>query len=221
MSLEFFDGTCFKGLLVDLKGRIRRHDVAPSLEFECPVKRADLDFTADGLGSLAPFEFNGLDAVFFQYIFRHSQACVFHIHLDQHLPKTLMVSFVGLDPAIHFRGFLDHVVAVQLEIGVDAADIFTAHDSDAGDRAADGKGIPVFAGDFRGAQCPGKNRQFHLDFLVPAVGRFRVHLGEDGRIGRTVNHPESSGSHGIPLDIQMRVVHRIVLVRSGGDIPER
>ena len=82
-----------------------------------------------------------------QDIFRDTKARIFHIHLNENLAIPLVEAFVGLDAAIHLRGALNLSVAIQFQLRVYTADVFTADKSDPRDGGTDGKVLPVLLGD--------------------------------------------------------------------------
>ena len=111
----------------------------------------------------------------------------------------------------------DLAVLVDLQLRVDAADVFAAHQADAGNGRAHGKVVPVGPGDLGAAQGAGEHGDFHLDFFGCPVPGLGDHLGENGvvRVGL-----DPLGADGVSVDVEVRVVHRVVLVRAGGDLAE-
>ena len=123
-----------------------------------------------------------------------------------------MITLIGFDPAVHFGRFFNLAFA-DFKTGVDSADIFAAHQSDAGNGGAGGKMFPVFTGNLSRTKRPGKYGQAHLYFLFPAVFRFRVDGGKYRRIGACFDAlGQTFGAYRIPLIAQMRIIQGVILV---------
>ena len=221
VPFELLDGAFLEGCLVDRVGGVGRNDIAAFLELQRPLQAVDLDFAADTLGALPPFQLDGFQAVLLMDIFGHAQSGILDVHLDQDFTVALVIAAVGLDAAVHIRGRGDLALVIALQLGVDAADIFAADQSHAADSRPDGEVLPVFAGYLGGAQGAGKNGHLHFDLDIPAVFRLGVYRWESGRI-RVAFDPlgQPSGSQGIPLDIEVRVIDRVVFIAAGGNFAE-
>ena len=100
---------------------------------------------------------------------------VLDIHLDEDFTVLVVEFLVGVDTAVHLGRFLDLMLGVKLEARVDTADVLTADECDAGDGGADCEVFPVCPCNFRRAERPGKDREAHLYFLVPAVLGLGIH----------------------------------------------
>ena len=147
-----------EGSLIDRAGGIGGDDVAAFLQLQRPLQAVDLDFAADALGALSPLQLDGLQAVLLDDIFGNAQPGVFHVHLDQDFAVALMIAAVDLDAAVHVRRLGDLAFGVQLQLGIDAADVLAADQGDAADGSAHGKMLPVLAGNFGGTQGAGEDR---------------------------------------------------------------
>jgi len=133
-----------------------------------------------------------------------------------------VVALINGDAAVHFRRIGDLLVAVQFQFRIDAADILPAHQGDPPERGADGEMLPVMPGNIGRTQSPGEDRQPHLDLGIPPVFGFRVDDGENRRIGTAFNsRRQTLRAQSIALDVQMRIVNRIVLIGTSRDLTER
>jgi len=221
VALEFLDGACLVGRLDLGERRVGQDDIAAALELLGALQRGDLDLAADVLGALAPLQLDRVKAVLVHDVLGHSQAGVFHVHLDEDLAVAFGVALVGLDPAVHLGGFLHEAVGPALEPRVDTADVLAADDRNAGNGGARGEVLPVLPGDFRGAQRTREDGEFHLDLLRPAVLGLRVDIGEQGRVGPGLHAlGQAMSADGVALDAQVGVVQGIVLVGTGGHVAE-
>ncbi len=101
-------------------------------------------------------------AVFVGDEFAHPVARVLHIELHDDGTVAVVVSEVAFDTPFQFRGFLDFAFFLRprsdFRLTIHTHHVFTDHHGDAHQGAADGKGIPVFLGNERGAQSAGHQR---------------------------------------------------------------
>ncbi len=222
VPLELLDGPVLEGGLVHRVRWIGGHDVPAALQFQGPLQRIHLDLAADALGALAPFQFDGLQAMLVDDILGHAQAGVLDVHLHQDFAVAAVIAAVGFDAAVHVRGALDLAGLVEFQRRVDAAHVLAAHQGDAAQGGTHREMLPVLAGDLGGAQRPGEHRSQHGHLAVPAIGGADIHLGEGAGVGIALHAVRQSiRTQGVALNIEMRIVNRIVLVTAGGHFTER
>jgi hypothetical protein len=89
-----------------------------------------------------------------------------------------------------------------------------AHQADPADRGADSKVVPIFARDIRTAEGARENRHLHLHLIANPVFGFGIDIWKRGFIGIRLN---PLGAQGIAHNIQMRIIHRVVLIGTGGN----
>ena len=222
VALELLDGAVVVAGLDDGVGRIGGDDVSASLELQGPLDRVDLDLPADALGALAPLELDGVEAVLAADVLGDAEPGILDVHLDEDLAQAAMIPLVGLDAAVHVGGRGDLALGIELQLGVDPADVLAADGGDARDCRSDGEVLPVLSGDLGGAQRAGEDGGRHPDLAVPTVLGLDAHCGEGAGIGvglRAFGQP--APAQGVTLDIEVRVVDGVVLVAAGGDVAER
>ena len=157
-----------------------------------------------------------------EHIFGHAEPGVLDVHLHENFAQAVVVVAVGFDPAIHVGSRDDLALAVQLQLGIDAADVFAADESDAGDRGADGEVLPVAPGDFGRAQRAGEDGSGHLHLAIPTVLGADVDGREGARVGVGADaFGKPIAAQGISLNVQMRIVDRVVFVATGGHLAKR
>ena len=218
VALELLQRPGLERRLVGGKLRIGGHDVAALFQLERPSERVDLDFAADAFGPLAPFQLDGLHSEFFDDVFGDPQAGVLYVHLHQDVAVAFVVAAILLHAAVHFGGFDHLALRVQLEPGVDAAHVFSADDGDTADGGADREMLPVLAGDVGAAQGTGEDRDLHFHLGCGPISGLGVDIREGCLVGVRL---DPLGPQGIAHDVQMGIIHRVVLVGPGGDITER
>ena len=222
MPFELFDGSVFESRLVYRIGRVRGDDITAFLQFQRPLQAIYLDFAADALGSLPPFQFDCLQAMLLVDVFGHAQPCVLDVHLHQDFTVALVISAIGLDTAVHIGGFDDVAPGVSLQSRVYTADVFAADQRHAADSRADRKMLPVFTSYLGGAQSPGEYGCLHFNLDVPPVLRLGIDRRKRSCIRIAFNSlGHASGPEGVAMDIQVRVVDWIVFIATGGDVTER
>ncbi len=158
MAFEFLDALGQVAFFGGRVGGVGEHDVAPAPEELGPLQGVQLHFAADVLGPLPPLEFEELDAQLFDDVFGDAQAAILNIGLNDDVALALVPFPESFDPTLHFRR-ADDAAALDIGMGVHAADVFPAHDDNAADGGADGHGFPVHPGDLGGPQGPGKGRE--------------------------------------------------------------
>ena len=124
-------------------------DVTTACKLPGALDILDLDLSTDTLGALSPLELDGVKTVLLDNVLGDSQPGVLDVHLYQDLAVPFLELSVGVDPAVHFRRALHLVVFVQFQLGIDTADILTAHKGHTADGGAHGKMFPVDTGDVR------------------------------------------------------------------------
>src|SRR4030042_1812599 len=182
MALKLLDLPFLEGLLHLRDCGIRGDDIPPLFELEGPFELPDLDLTADALGTLPPLELYSIELMLVQDVFRHAKACILHIHLHEDLTIPLLEPPVGLDAAIHLGRALDLPIVVELQLGVDAADVFATHEGDPRDGGPDGEVLPVLLGDEGGAQGTGEDGYAHPDLFIPSIRRLGINSRKNSRI---------------------------------------
>jgi len=120
---------------------------------------------------------------------------------------------VLLDALGHVGHLLDRPVGIQLQLGVDPADILAADDGNPGNTGTGGEVLPVLPRHVRRAQGTGKDRNAHLDLGVGAVLGLGVNHGKQ-RIVRSalLAFRQALGAERIAHDVQMRVIDGVILV---------
>ena len=116
--------------------------------FQSPFQGIDFYFTADTLRALAPLQLDCLDAVLVDYIFSDAKARVLDVHLYEHFPLIAFVPAIGFNSPIHVGGFRYFMVLIELELRIDTAHVFPAHDGNSRYGGTNRKVFPVFPGNF-------------------------------------------------------------------------
>jgi hypothetical protein len=63
MSLELLDSSRLKGLLDLWECRVRENNIPTLFQFNCPLQGAYLDFSPYALGTLTPFQLDGVEVM--------------------------------------------------------------------------------------------------------------------------------------------------------------
>ncbi len=142
--------------------------------------------------------------MFIEDILCCSKSCVFDIHLNEDLTKSIMKLPICFDSTIHFWRFLDFTPTVQFEFRINTTYVFATHEGNTRNGGSNCEMLPVFSSNLSRTQRTGEDRQAHLHFLIPSILYLRVNFGEDCRI-RAGFHSlgETLGSNGVPLNIEV------------------
>ncbi|KAF5047983.1 hypothetical protein DSECCO2_454800 [anaerobic digester metagenome] len=204
MPLELFNGAVLEGRPHLVNPRVGEDDVPAVFELVRPVEAADLDLAADALCPLAPLQFDRLQVVLRGDVLGGSEPCVLHVQLHQELAVAVFELPVGLDPAIHLGRSGDLAVVIERQFRVDAADVLSADECNAGYCRSDGEVLPVRPGNLGRPECPGEDRNPHRHFDLPAVFRPGIDVLKDGGVGIGIDaFRQPFCAPGVALDVQV------------------
>ena len=222
MPLKLLCGAALEGRPDFVNPRVGEDDVASTFELVRPVEVVDLDLAADALRPLAPLQLDRLQVVLRGDVIGGPEPCILHVQLHQEFPVAVPELPVGLDPAIHLGRPGDPAVVIEHQPRVDAADVLPADERDARYGCSDGEVFPVRLRNLGRAERPGEDRHPHRHLALPPVLRPGIDGGEDRGVGIALNtFRQPFCAPGVALDVQVRVVDRVVLICAGRDLAER
>jgi len=129
---------------------------------------------------------------------------------------------VDPDTAVHLGRLADLAVVVEFQFRVDPADVLSTDERDTRYGGSDGEVLPVCPGDLGRPERSGEDGNPHRDLDVPSILGPGVYFREYRGVGVSLDaFGESLRTLRVALDVQVRVVDRVVFVSAGRDLAER
>ena len=214
MSFEFLERPALEGLDDIGIGRIGQDDIAPLMEHLGFLQVSDLDFAADILCSLSPFEFDAFDAELFNGVFLNAKTGIFDVGLDDNgAVAVALVILVKLDAALQVDR-IDHAAVLDHGLGIHAHDVFADGQAGSGKRGSDGQPFPVVLGDVGRADSGDDPGITEFDAFVVADGHFKIDGREDRLVAVGLDAVRADSG---PHDVEMRIIDGVDFLRGGRD----
>ena len=217
MALKFLEVAVIKVVLYRFIVRVGMDYVASAFQLLRSLQRREFHLAADVLSSLTPLKLYGFTTQFAYNVFSHTQACIFHVHLDYDVTLAVSPSLVSLNPSPHLRR-LNNFAVFYLTIRVHATDVLTDDHVCAAERRAYSHRVPVDPGDLGGTQSAGEKGDVHLYLAFSAYFCRDIHRSKYCCIGIRLNpYCANTGT----VDVEMGEIQWIILFRASRDFRER